>query len=121
MRGDRLLDLWLERNPLPEDIEERHKLVATMPKDVSHLWRLRQAKLAMESPGFNADVVRRAKSRMIWLDSLRPEYRDLVNDYGQRWVNHFMSMGYSDPRQLRDALEDLRTRSDEHMIATGKR
>lgn len=54
---------------------------------------------------FQAMVDRKRAARMTRVDSMSPELKALVNEYGLNVVNQFLAVGLSKPKQIRHLVE----------------
>lgn len=88
------LDRWLLRNPMPSSFpskEAKKEYFGSMPEVVEREWGIRQAKDDLNQVGYNAKTAERARKRMARVDSMSPEWRRLVYDYGLELVQEFIN------------------------------
>src|SRR5262245_36691801 len=67
-----------------------------------------KAKQQSEEPGYNAALVRRAVKRMMRVDDMPRDLREVVHEYGLELVHIFLEHGVRRPASIRYLIDSVR-------------
>lgn len=87
--------------------EDRRAVFENMTVREQIAYQRERDKIAIESPDYNASVVKRARERMARVDQFPPDVRALVHEFGLEVVQEFWNHNIRRPNAMRHLIETV--------------